>query len=156
MQLNSDNMSFKHKLRRFIAVYFNNYFVRGTTRFSYIIAMLTMLATFITVYFGKIYVIEIFIPTAIFAIIFFTIFGKWDYSTKGTRTLETKKYWENDFGIAPWISLYSMVEKIAEKEGIAGDEDFKNMKKWLETIYKQNNFGEMVKEDLETSQDKLR
>ncbi len=133
----------------FVAVYFNNYFIRGTTRFSSIIAMLTMIATFITVYFGKAYVLEIFIPTTILAIVFFTIFGKWDYSSKGTRTPETKKYWESDFGIAPWISLYNLVEKIAEKNGVEQDEDFKNMKTWLEKIYKENRFGEMVKEDLE-------
>jgi hypothetical protein len=132
----------------FIAVYFNNYFIRGTTRFSSIIAMLTMIATFITVYFGKAYVLEIFIPITILAVIFFTIFGKWDYSSKGTRTPETKKYWESDFGIAPWISLYNMVEKIAEKQGIEEDEDFKQMKAWLNQIYINNKFKEMIKEDL--------
>ena len=142
-------MSFKHRLRMFVAVYFNNYFIRGITRFSSIITMLTMIATFITVYLGKAYVLEIFIPITILAIVFFTIFGKWDYSSKGTRTPETKKYWENDFGIAPWISLYNMVEKIAEKEGVEKDEDFKNMKAWLEKIYKENRFGDMVKEDLD-------
>ena len=142
-------VTFKHRLRMFVAVYFNNYFIRGVTRFSSIIAMLTMIATFITVYFGKAYVIGIFIPIIIFAVIGFTLFGKWDYSNKGTRTPETKKYWESDFGIAPWVALYKMVEKIAEKDNVEQDEDFKNMKLWLEMIYKENHFGEMVKEDLE-------
>jgi ABC-type uncharacterized transport system ATPase subunit len=107
-----------------------------------------MIATFITVYFGKAYVLEIFIPITILAIVFFTIFGKWDYSNKGTRTPETKKYWESDFGITPWISLYNMVEKIAEKQGIEEDEDFKQMKAWLNQIYINNKFKEMIKEDL--------
>ena len=79
-------VTFKHKLRMFVSVYFNNYFIRGVTRFSSIIAMLTMIATFITVYFGKAYVIEIFIPIIAVAVIGFTLFGKWDYSNKGTRT----------------------------------------------------------------------
>ena len=42
-----------------------------------------------------------------------------------------------------------MVEKIAEKDSVEQDEDFKNMKAWLEKIYKENRFGDMVKEDLD-------
>ena len=52
------------------------------------------------------------------------------------------------FGIAPWVALYKMVEKIAEKDSVEQDEDFKNMKAWLEMIYKENHFADMVKEDL--------
>ena len=140
----------KHRLRMFIAVYFNNYFLRGATRPSSIINTLGIVATLIILLFGKNNLLIIFIPIFILAVILFTLYGKWDYSPRGTRTPETKKYWESDFGIAPWVALYRMVEKIAEKEGgVEQDEDFKNMKAWLEKIYKENRFGEMVKEDLE-------
>ena len=142
-------MTFKHKLRMFVAIYFNNYFIRGATRPSSIVSMLGVVATLIILLFGKSNLFIIFIPTFILAVVLFTLYGKWDYSPRGTRTPETKKYWESDFGIAPWISLYKMIEKIAEKEGVEQDEDFKNMKLWLEKVYKENHFGEMVKEDLE-------
>ena len=137
----------------FVAVYFNNYFIRGATRPSSIVSMLGVIATLIILLFGKGNLLIIFIPTFIMAVVFFTLYGKWDYSPRGTRTPETKKYWESDFGIAPWVGLYKMVEKIAEKDSVEQDEDFKNMKLWLEMIYKENHFGEMVKEDLEKRND---
>ena len=141
--------TFKHRLRMFVSVYFNNYFIRGATRPSSIVSMLGVVATLIILLFGKSNLLIIFIPTFILAVVLFTLYGKWDYSPRGTRTPETKKYWESDFGIAPWVALYKMVEKIAEKDSVEQDEDFKNMKLWLEMIYKENKFGEMVKEDLE-------
>lgn len=141
-------MTLKHRLRMFVAVYFNNYFIRGATRPSAIVSMLGIIATLIILLFGKSNLLVIFVPTFILFAVLFTFYGKWDYSPKGTRVPETKKYWESDFGIAPWFALYNMVEKIADKEGIDQDDDFKDMKAWLENIYMKNHFKDMIKEDL--------
>lgn len=142
-------MTLKHNLRTFVAYHYNNYIQRGYSRFSWL-TLAGVIVADVGIIFGRanIYIISIIVFVS--ALILFDLFGQFDYSNKGTRTLETKKYWESDFGIAPQLAIYEMLSKIAKKQGVEETEDFKNMKTWLEAINKKHKFGEMVKEDLKS------
>ena len=140
-------MTFKHKLRIFVAYHYNNYIQRGYSRFSWL-TLLGVLFADISLVFGtqNIYIIAPIILVSL--LVFFDIFGQFDYSNRGTRIPETKKYWESDFGIAPSITLYKIMKRMAEKNGIELTQEEKEMGEWLERIYEKNKFAELVKEDL--------
>ena len=140
-------MTLKHKLRMFIAYHYNNYIQRGYSRFSWLTFVGVLFAD-ISLIFGtqNIYILAPIILISL--LVFFDLIGKFDYSNKGTRIPETKKYWESDFGIAPSITLYNIMKRMAEKNGIELTQEEKEMGEWLERIYKKNKFAELVKEDL--------
>ena len=140
-------MTLKHKLRIFVAYHYNNYIQRGYSRFSWL-TLIGVLFADLSLIFGtkNIYIIAPIILVSL--LVFFDLFGQWDYSSKGTRIPETKKYWESDFGIAPSITLYNIIKRMAEKNGIELTLEEKEMGEWLERIYKKNKFAELVKEDL--------
>ena len=140
-------MTFKHKLRIFVAYHYNNYIQRGYSRFSWL-TLIGVLFADVSLIVGTqdIYILAPIILVSL--LVFFDLFGQFDYSNKGTRIPETKKYWESDFGIAPSITLYNIMKRTAEKNGIELTQEEKEMGEWLERIYKKNKFAELVKEDL--------
>ena len=140
-------MTLKHKLRLFVAYHYNNYIQRGYSRFSWLTFVGVLFAD-ISLIFGtqNIYIVAPIILISL--LVFFDLVGKFDYSNRGTRIPETKKYWESDFGIAPSITLYNIMKRMAEKNGIELTQEEKEMGEWLEKIYRKNKFAEMVKEDL--------
>ena len=131
----------------FVAYHYNNYIQRGYSRFSWL-TLIGVLFADVSLIFGtqNIYIIAPIILVSL--LVFFDLFGQFDYSNKGTRIPETKKYWESDFGIAPSITLYNIMKRMAEKNGIELTQEEKEMGEWLERIYKKNKFAELVKEDL--------
>ena len=141
-------MTLKHKLRMFIAYHYNNYIQRGYSRFSWLTFVGVLFAD-ISLIFGKqnLYIIAPVILVSL--LVFFDLVGKFDYSNRGTRIPETKKYWESDFGIAAWVMLFGIMKKIATKYGVELTQEEKEMGEWLERIYKKNKFAELVKEDLD-------
>ena len=140
-------MTLKHKLRMFVAYHYNNYIQRGYSRFSWLTFVGVLFAD-ISLIFGKqnLYIIAPVILVSL--LVFFDLIGKFDYSNRGTRIPETKKYWESDFGIAPSITLYNIIKRMAEKNGIELTQEEKEMGEWLKKIYEKNKFAELVKEDL--------
>ena len=141
-------MTLKHKLRMFVAYHYNNYIQRGYSRFSWLTFVGVLFAD-ISLIFGKqnLYIIAPVILVSL--LVFFDLVGKFDYSNRGTRIPETKKYWESDFGIAAWVMLFGIMKKIATKYGVELTQEEKEMGEWLERIYKKNKFAELVKEDLD-------
>ena len=107
-------MTLKHRLRIFVAYHYNNYIQRGYSRFSWL-TLIGVLFADISLIFGtqSIYIVAPIILVSM--LVFFDLFGQFDYSTKGTRIPETKKYWESDFGIAAWVMLYGIMKRTAEK-----------------------------------------
>jgi hypothetical protein len=132
----------------FIAYHYNNYIQRGYSRFSWLTFVGVLFAD-ISLIFGtqNIYIIAPVILVSL--LVFFDLVGKFDYSNRGTRIPETKKYWESDFGIAAWVMLFGIMKKIATKYGVELTQEEKEMGEWLERIYKKNKFAELVKEDLD-------
>ncbi len=132
----------------------------ASSKFSAPIAMVSTLATFITVYFGKANLMIYVLVSIIAVFTIYILFGAWVYSPKGTRQYETKTYWESDFGIKPNVEQYemqlniaNMLNKIAEhldmKERLEPSQEWKDTYAWLKDINKKNKFDEIVKQDLE-------
>jgi len=148
----------KHKLREAFAVYYSNYFMTASSKFSVPIALLGSLATFVAVYFGKQFVVIGVIGLLALVFVVYTSFGKFYYGKRGIRQYETKKYWESDFGIKPNVGQYEAMLKIKEglnqineKLGlpkIEFSEEWYDTYTWLKHINKENKFDEIVKEDL--------
>jgi hypothetical protein len=141
-----------------ISIAYNNYFQRGSTRFSQIITYLTSLATFVTVYYGPQNLALYVAILGAIAVLGFTVFGYFDYGPHGTRLRETKKYWESDFGIAPALTTLRLLEKTIESqnamarklgiEPIELSESESEMIAWALMIEKRNKFGQMIHDDL--------
>lgn len=140
----------KHKLRVFYGVYYSNYFMRGASRFSTLATLLVSFMTFLAVWIGKDNALffPILIAIAIIGFVFFMLFGMFDYSSKGGRILETKTYWEADFGLKPSVEQFNMQYEIAKKLGIEPSQEWLNTWEWLKAIDKKQKFNEMIEDDI--------
>ncbi len=134
----SDKRSFKNLV---IGIWYNVYLFRGGQKLFYPISLILSISTLVAVLVGKSNILIYVASLSLISLITFlviTLYGRWDYSGKGTRFVETKRWLESDWGMSLTIAQYKQMKLISEKLGTPLDETFMKKYEWLIELEKRN------------------
>jgi hypothetical protein len=123
---------------RILGRWVNVYYFRGYARFLIPLGILSNVVNIVGILFliygnhqvGNFWIWVVGVSVAI--VVGSVVFGRWDYSEKGTRIYETLRYMDSDAAfIKVWSDLYPVFRELAEKNGIQVSENFQKMETWL-------------------------